>query len=74
MSRPLVDQYQGAPTLCLNPDDRFKLSFGLKKAKMILDHLDAIRAFVASEGKTCSPETMEGSRVSLDDLLNGRLP
>ena len=55
MSKPIIDSYQGSPTLCLNPNDKFKLSFGLKKAKMILEHLAEIQAFVASEGTSCLP-------------------
>lgn len=50
MSKPSIEQYQGQPTLCLNPEARYKFSFGVAKAKMILDHLAEIQAFVASEG------------------------
>ncbi len=56
MSKPAIDQYQGSPTLCLNPEARYKFSFGVAKAKMILDHLEAIKAFVASDGNSCVPD------------------
>jgi len=55
MSKPSIEQYQGQPTLCLNPEARYKFSFGLQKAKMILEHLAEIQAFVASEGTSCLP-------------------
>jgi hypothetical protein len=55
MSKPSIEQYQGQPTLCLNPEARYKFSFGVAKAKMILEHLAEIQAFVASEGTSCLP-------------------
>ena len=33
-----------------NPDDKFPFSFGLGKAKLILEHLDDIKKFVEEEG------------------------
>lgn len=56
MSKPAIEQYQGQPTLCLNPEARYKFSFGIAKAKMILEHLAEIQAFVASEGISCLPQ------------------
>jgi hypothetical protein len=47
-SRPKVGQYKGHPMIILNPDDRFPFQFGLNKAKLILQHVDAIRSFVES--------------------------
>lgn len=51
-STPKLDQYKGSPTLILNPEDRFTFSFGLGKARLILEHLDTIKKFVESEGKS----------------------
>ena len=74
MSKPTIEQYQGSPILCLNPDARYKFSFGVAKAKMILDNLEALKAFVASDGKLCAPEAIEGSRITMSDLLSGKVP
>ena len=52
---PVIEQYQGSATLCLNPEARYKFSFGVAKAKMILEHLAEIQAFVASEGTSVAP-------------------
>lgn len=40
------EEYQGKPMLNLNPEDRFSFKFGLKKAEMILAHLEDIQLFV----------------------------
>lgn len=46
-------EYKGRPMLVLkrNEEERFPFSFGLTKAKMILEHLDEIKKFVAEEDK-----------------------
>lgn len=36
--------------LCLNPDDKYAYSFGVQKAKLILENIDAITDFVAEYG------------------------
>jgi hypothetical protein len=40
------------PMLILNPESRFPFQFGVPKAKMILEHLDTIRAFAESNGES----------------------
>lgn len=47
-----IQEYKGNKLLCLNPGERYLFSFGLNKAKMILNNLDVIKQFVESEGKT----------------------
>ena len=45
-----VSTYKGHPTLSLHRSengDRYPFTFGLAKAQLILDNLDAIRRFVA---------------------------
>ncbi len=74
MSKPSIEVYKGDPILCLNPDDRFKLSFGIKKAKMILENIESIRAFIISNGHTCVPELVQANKISIDDLRNGSAP
>ncbi len=41
-------EFKGSPMLVLSQgtDDRFPFQFGLKKAKLILEHLEAIKGFV----------------------------
>ena len=41
-------EYKGKPTLTLsrNEEDRFPFSFGASKARLIIEHIDAIKAFV----------------------------
>jgi hypothetical protein len=46
-----IQEYKGNKILCLNPGERFPFSFGLGKAKMILENLDVIKKFVETEGK-----------------------
>lgn len=46
-------EYKGNPMLVLTQgqEDRFPFQFGLKKAKLILEHLEDIKAFVAKHSK-----------------------
>lgn len=46
-------EYKGKPLLILkrNEEDKYPFSFGLSKAKLILDNLDEIRKFVEESGR-----------------------
>lgn len=46
-------EYKGRPMLVLkrSEDEKFPFSFGLSKAKMILENLDEIKKFVAENDK-----------------------
>ncbi|MBN2057816.1 MAG: hypothetical protein JW782_03365 [Candidatus Saganbacteria bacterium] len=46
-------EFKGRPMIVLkrNDEEKFPFSFGLTKAKMILDHIEDIRKFVAEENK-----------------------
>lgn len=48
MSESVESEFKGNPMLVLrqNADDRFPFQFGAKKAKLILENLDAIKKFV----------------------------
>jgi len=48
MSEAVESEFKGNPMIVLrqNADDRFPFQFGVKKAKLILEHLDAIKKFV----------------------------
>lgn len=46
-----IQEFKGNKVLNLNPESKFPFSFGLAKAKLILDNLDVIKKFVDTEGK-----------------------
>lgn len=48
---PEIQEFKGNKVLCLNPESKFAFSFGLAKAKLILENLDVIRKFVETDGK-----------------------
>ena len=43
-----ISEYKGSKVLVLkkNNDDKYPFSFGLSKAKLIIEHLDDIKKFV----------------------------
>ncbi len=53
---PVVEEseYKGSPVLILkvSEEDRFPFNFGLRKAKLILDHIEDIKRFVQKHNKT----------------------
>jgi hypothetical protein len=49
---PEITEYKGNKLICLNPGAKFTFSFGLGKAKMILENLDAIKTFVETNGES----------------------
>ena len=55
----VVSEYKGQPLIVLNAESRWPFQFGLGKAKMILEHVEAIRAFVESEGKSVGEEVAQ---------------
>jgi len=48
MSMVTESEYNGQPLLVLKnmPDDKFPFQFGLKKAELILRHMEDVKAFV----------------------------
>ncbi|MBS1518439.1 MAG: hypothetical protein JSS91_10175 [Bacteroidetes bacterium] len=61
---PEIQEYKGNKILNLNPESKFSFSFGLAKAKLILENLDVIRKFVETEGKDLGEF---GSKNTLED-------
>jgi hypothetical protein len=63
---PEISEYKGNKLICLNPGSKFTFSFGLGKAKMILENLDAIKTFVETNGESCgdAPAGGEGGAGS----------
>lgn len=53
MSIAEESEYKGNPVLILknDPEDRYPFTFGVKKAKLMLQHIEDIRAFVAKNDK-----------------------
>ena len=49
---PEISEYKGKPVLSIPIGGGFAFSFGSKKAEAILEHLDAIKSFVESNGKS----------------------
>lgn len=48
---PEIQEFKGNKVLNLNPESKFTFSFGLAKAKLILENIDVIKKFVETEGK-----------------------
>jgi len=49
-SIPVISEYQGKPTILLNPGARFPFSMGLGKARQVLANVQFIQRFVDSGG------------------------
>lgn len=44
-----TEMYKGFPMIVLNRGDKFPFQFGVAKAKLIIENIDKIKAFVAHE-------------------------
>lgn len=44
-----TEMYKGYPMIVLNKGDKFPFQFGYAKAKLILENVDKIRAFVSHQ-------------------------
>jgi len=51
---PEVGEYKGKKILTLNPGEKYIFSFGLQKAKLIVEHFDAIKKFVEENSSSTS--------------------
>ena len=49
MSEATESEYKGHPMIVLSngPDDKYPFQFGLKKAKLVVEHLEDIKKFIA---------------------------
>jgi hypothetical protein len=61
---PEITEYKGNKLICLNPGSKFTFSFGLGKAKMILENLDAIKTFVETNGESIGEANTGGGEES----------
>jgi len=59
-----IQEFKGNKVLNLNPESKFPFSFGLAKAKLILENLDVIKKFVESEGKDIGEQGPKSSEKS----------
>ncbi|MBI4668779.1 MAG: hypothetical protein HY747_06280 [Elusimicrobia bacterium] len=52
MSEAKESEFRGKPllVLTLTPEDKYPFQFGLRKAKLILEHLEDIKKFVEKYG------------------------
>lgn len=57
---PELSEYKGNKLICLNPGSKFPFSFGLSKAKMILENLESIKKFVETNGESIGDENAGG--------------
>ena len=44
-----TETYKSHVLLVLNPDEKFPIKFGVKKAKLIIENLDAIQSFIEEQ-------------------------
>jgi hypothetical protein len=53
MSEASESEFKGNPMLVLknDPNDKFPFQFGLKKAKLVVAHLEDIKKFIAKHDK-----------------------
>ncbi|MBI2070657.1 MAG: hypothetical protein HYT79_08655 [Elusimicrobia bacterium] len=72
MSEARESEFKGNPMIVLanGPDDKYPFQFGLRKAKMILDHVEDIKKFVEKHaGDSKSPKGSKGTGgESLSDV------
>ncbi|MGN6556200.1 MAG: hypothetical protein ACTHLW_21020 [Verrucomicrobiota bacterium] len=50
---PVMGEYNGKPTITLKrtEDDKYPFTFGAAKARLIVEHFEAIKAFASSASK-----------------------
>lgn len=46
----IIEEYKGSPLLVLNATGSYPFRFGLYKARLIIENMEAIKKFVASDG------------------------
>jgi hypothetical protein len=54
-NEPVIGEFKGNPVITLNPNSRYPFTFGLSKAKLILEHLDSIKKFITQYDKESKP-------------------
>lgn len=65
MTPPTISTFKGNEVLVLNPDDKFTFSFGKGKAKLICQHIKAIREFAGED--TTEDELADAADRHIDD-------
>lgn len=53
MSEAREGEYKGSPVLILSngPEDKFPFTFGVRKARLIVDHIDDVKKFVEKHSR-----------------------
>lgn len=54
MSEVRETEYKGNPMIALSqgPEDKFPFQFGLRKAKLVLEHIEDIKKFIDKHSQT----------------------
>jgi hypothetical protein len=47
-----IDSFKGRPTFAINKNSPYPFSFGLLKAKLLVKHMEALKKFVETEGRS----------------------
>jgi len=58
---PEITEYKGNKLITLNPGSKYPFSFGLNKAKMIMENLDSIKIFIETNGESCGEQKQENN-------------
>ena len=48
-TEPTTETYKSHLLLVLNPDEKFPIKFGVKKAKLIVEKMEAIQSFIEEQ-------------------------
>ncbi len=48
-TKPTTETYKGHVLLVLNPDAKFPTKFGVKKAQLIIEKMEAIQSFIEEQ-------------------------
>lgn len=63
-------EYKGNPMIVLKrtEDDKFPFQFGVKKAKLVLEHIEAIRKFVNNHGDAASAPAVSPAEAAESNM------
>mgnify|MGYP001617659084 CR=1 FL=1 len=49
MGKPVIGSYKGSATITLAPESKWPFTFGVAKARLILEHIVEIEAFIQAQ-------------------------
>ncbi len=69
-------EFNGYPTIGFKDGDKYIFSIGLRKANIVVEHIDAIKAFVTEQAKVAKADTSSPSKkdliAALAKLMKGK--